>query len=143
MSNDDYRDGHAPIPLEDGPLDGPSRVMHQPTEISSVTKAPSQDDGKPRLVVEKSAKIHSFAGRAKVQQDKEYHRDLLDSGHGATRVRTFHAKLTDGALHFLDDQINEWLDEHNEIEVKFATTVMGSVEGKQRTEPHLIVSIWY
>ena len=42
----------------------------------------------------------------------------------------------------MDSKINEWLDQHPEIEIKQATTCVGEYEGKIR-EPALIVNIWY
>jgi len=71
-----------------------------------------------------------------------YQRPLNPTGRGATRIRTFHAKLTDGAVHHLDQQINLWLDSHSEVEIKFAQSTVGVFEGKH-TEPSLILTIFY
>ncbi len=62
-------------------------------------------------------------------------------GKGAVRVKTFHSKLRVDALDFLDEQINQWLEEHPEYEVKFATTTIGPLSGKT-TEPALFVNVW-
>lgn len=59
----------------------------------------------------------------------------------ATHVRTFHARLTPEALAFMDQQINEWLDQHPECEVKLVSTAVGDWSGKIH-EPHLICQIW-
>lgn len=61
---------------------------------------------------------------------------------GATRVRIFHARLSEGAVNHLDMQINEWLERHPEIEIKFANTTVGTWEGKH-AEPNLIVTVFY
>ena len=45
-------------------------------------------------------------------------------------------------MNYLDGLINDWLDEHPDIEVKFSNTTVGVVEGK-RAEPHLIITVWY
>ncbi len=82
------------------------------------------------------------AGMVSHDGDDKLHRQTHATGRGATRTRTFHAKLNDGAMAFLDGQINEWLDQHPDHEVKFATTTIGIVEGK-RQEPHLIINVWY
>jgi hypothetical protein len=63
------------------------------------------------------------------------------TGEGATHVRSFHSKLTDDALGYVDKQINAWLDENPDIEVKFATTTIGTFTGKVK-EPHLICQVW-
>ena len=42
----------------------------------------------------------------------------------------------------MDDKINEWLDAHPEIEVKFVTTAVGPYEGKIK-EPALVMNVWY
>ena len=63
------------------------------------------------------------------------------TGAGATHVKTFHSKLTDDALRYVDQQINEWLDENPEFEVKLTTTTIGTFTGKVK-EPHLICQVW-
>jgi hypothetical protein len=61
---------------------------------------------------------------------------------GAVRVRTFHGKLSQQGLEYLDNQVNEWLDAHPEVEVKSVTSTVGTFEGKMR-EPALILNLWY
>jgi hypothetical protein len=63
------------------------------------------------------------------------------TGAGAIHVRTFFAKLREDALEYMDEQINEWLDQHPEYEVKFVTTAVGELKGKL-TEPAMFVSVW-
>ena len=60
----------------------------------------------------------------------------------ATRCRTFHSKLTDGAINFLNHQINEWLDGNEDITVKFSNSTIGPFEGKH-VEMNLIVTLFY
>ncbi|UCG31570.1 MAG: hypothetical protein JSU68_07870 [Phycisphaerales bacterium] len=64
-------------------------------------------------------------------------------GANATRCRTFHAKLSEGALSYMDEQFNEWCDRNPEIEVKFATQTVGIFEGKHSAEQHLILTVFY
>jgi hypothetical protein len=61
---------------------------------------------------------------------------------GATRVHIFHARLSDGAVAHLDHQINDWLDQNPDVEVKFANTTVGTWEGKH-PEPNLIMALFY
>ena len=63
------------------------------------------------------------------------------TGTDAKHVRTFHSKLTDDALQYLDTQINEWLDEHPEYEVKIVSSTIGIFTGKTK-EPHIICQVW-
>jgi hypothetical protein len=64
------------------------------------------------------------------------------TGQGACRVKTFHAKYSDQGLEHIDDQINEWLDAHAEVEIKFVTTTVHVFEGKIR-EPAIVMNLWY
>ena len=64
------------------------------------------------------------------------------TGHGACRVRTFHGKLSDQGLEYLDEAINTFLDEHPEIEIKFVTSNVGMFDGKFK-DLALIVNVWY
>ena len=73
---------------------------------------------------------------------RQFRRPLNHSDDGATRVRIFHAKLSDGAIRNMEQLVNEWLDSDPEITIKFATTTVGTWEGKH-IEPNLIVTIYY
>lgn len=69
-------------------------------------------------------------------------RPMLKGSTNATRCRTFHCKLADGPIAHLNDQINSWADADDNIEIKFATTTIGVIEGKH-VDPHLIVTVFY
>lgn len=71
-----------------------------------------------------------------------FKRPLNTTGQAATRVRTFHARLTEGAMRHLDRQINAWVDSNPDVEIKFATTTVAPWEGKQ-AESHLILTVFY
>ena len=88
------------------------------------------------------SEIRVFEDQTGIQKNYEFKRPLNQTGQGATRVRTFHARLSDSAMKYLDEQVNTWIDENPDIEIKSTNSTVGMVEGK-RTEPHLIVSIWY
>lgn len=93
-----------------------------------------------------SSRIHSAStttlGTAHGWDDSKYTRPVEPKSPTATRCRSFHAKLTDAALTFMDDQINGWLDSNDHISVKFATSTIGTFEGKH-AEPNLIVTLFY
>lgn len=71
-----------------------------------------------------------------------YKRPLNRADDGATRVRIFHAKLSDGAIRNMEQLVNEWLDSDPEVSIKFATTTVGTWEGKH-IEPNLILTLYY
>jgi len=88
-------------------------------------------------------KIQAFESKIgnKRHEDK-WSRTPNVTGHGAIHVKTFHCKLSDDAIGFLDQQVNEWLDAHPQYEVKFVTSNVGEWTGKLGKECHLVVSVW-
>ena len=89
------------------------------------------------------SQIHAFSSAASAaQKQKEYRRPLLTNSRNATRCRTFHCKLTDASLDNINDMINDWVDEHDDIEIKYALSDIGVVEGKH-ADPHLIITVFY
>ncbi|MEM7681346.1 MAG: hypothetical protein AAF288_05260 [Planctomycetota bacterium] len=86
-----------------------------------------------------STRIHSFGRRDR--KPEQWKRKPVKNGRGATHVKTFVAKLRMEAVEHLDDQVNAWLDEHPEYEVKFAQTTVGELRGKT-LEPALFMTIW-
>ena len=92
--------------------------------------------------INEATQIRTFGSDSARERKEEYTRPLNTAGKGATRVRTFHTRLSNNAMAFLDEQVNEWVDENPDIEVKFSTSAVGMVEGK-KTEPHLIINVWY
>ncbi|VAX40122.1 hypothetical protein MNBD_PLANCTO03-1522 [hydrothermal vent metagenome] len=63
-------------------------------------------------------------------------------GTGAIHVRSFRAKLSDDALAYLDQTINEWLDAHPQYEVKMVNTAIGEWSTKLGKEAGIIVNVW-
>jgi len=78
------------------------------------------------------------AGRS---HQSEWKRKPNATGTGAIHVKTFVAKLRIDAIEYMDQQINQWLDENEEYEVKFVTTHIGDLRGKT-VEPALFVNVW-
>ncbi len=91
-----------------------------------------------------SSPIHGFSGGDILARDDEheYKRPLLHGSAAATRCRTFHCKLTHASFANLNEQINEWVDEHEDVEIKFALSNTGVVEGKH-ADPHLVITVFY
>jgi hypothetical protein len=98
-------------------------------------------DDEPRAALETVKKIKAF-GPTDTAKSHDWKRKANINGAGAVRMRSFHGRLSDEGLIFMDDKINEWLDAHPEVEVKFVTSTVGTYEGKIR-EPALILNLWY
>jgi hypothetical protein len=86
-------------------------------------------------------KIKAF-GEDGARKQHDWKRKTIANGQGACRMRSFHGKYSDQGLQYLDDAVNEWLDAHPEVEVKFVTSTVGVFEGKIR-EPALVLNLWY
>jgi hypothetical protein len=97
-------------------------------------------DGEDAEVLHK--KIKAFGNENTSARTKNWMRQPAATGNGAVRVRTFHAKLSDQGMEFLDDSINHFIDEHPEVHVKFVTTSIGMFDGKFK-DMALIVNVWY
>ncbi len=83
----------------------------------------------------------SFGATASATTHK-FKRHLHHNERGAIRCRIFHAKLNEGALKFMQDQINDWIDDNPDVDIKHMGTNVGVVEGKS-AEPHLVVTVFY
>jgi len=59
-----------------------------------------------------------------------------------TGVKTFFTKLHPGAINFLDEQIAKWLSENPEVVIKRTNIITGPIQAK-KTEPNIIISVWY
>ena len=75
------------------------------------------------------------------RHEDQWNRTPNVNGTGAIHVKSFHCKFADESLHFIDQQINEWLDAHPQYEVKFVTTAVGEWIGKTR-EQNMIIQVW-
>lgn len=105
------------------------------------------DDHEEEVTVDMSeSRIHALStgtlGMAGGWDDTRYSRALDPRSFGACRCRTFHSKLSEAAIEFMNNQINEWIDSNQNIVVKFATSTIGPFEGKH-TEPNLILTVFY
>ena len=153
---------HAPHPHAPPPLSGQSLPRHaaggtiNPAAAAvSLNKQPADDeeaislveDDEPEIgadglapapAVSKIRQLGDMGGHKK----HSFTRALKPGGAGVCRVRTFHAKLSDQGLEYLDDAINVWLDQHPEIDVKFVTSNIGLFDGKFK-DLALIMNVWY
>ncbi len=115
-------------------------VELEPAGAGGLADEPIAYDKKPTAI----RAIGGGPGGLPVGKLEEYvcRRPLLKGSPNATRCKTFHCKLADGALAYMCREINEWVDSDDNIEIKFATSTIGVVEGKH-VDPHLILTIFY
>lgn len=127
-------DDTSAIPFDDEPIDMGEQAAEEevadPIELETTEGAGGE-----------SPAIRQFGTRKKVAGESSWRRMANADGTGATHVKTFYSKLRADALDFMDHQINEWLDAHPELEVKFATTTIGELTGKTK-ELALFVNVW-
>jgi hypothetical protein len=115
-------------------LKGP---QHDNSSLSLVDDIPAAAPGG-----EAKSKIRALNGGevnfAKHDWKRKPHTELT----GAVRMKSFHGRLSDNGLEYLDNSVNEWLDAHPEVEVKFVTSTVGLYDGKIK-ELALILNVWY
>jgi hypothetical protein len=110
-----------PIPFNDG-----LSVSHAPLDLggggmsSSASEAPEET---PMPVIKDTGKKVSWPDRI-------------------TGVKTFYTKLHPGAIEFLDDQICRWLTDNPGVTIKQTNVVTGDIVSK-KTEPNIVITIWY
>lgn len=131
------RPGIAPVPTMRPPTDElePIELVEDEAE-QPASSAPSAVQPPPL-----SKKIKAM-GIETQRAHHDWKRQPVQTGAGACRVRSFHGKYSDQGLEYLDNAINEWLDSHPDIEVKFVTSTVMTFEGKIR-EPALVLNVWY
>ncbi len=123
------------IPIDLDPADANDGTDHDADELAPL----ELDEVSPASSVVGSNKIRTFDTR-KPHVD-HWKRTPNVTNAGAIHVKTFVTKLRLDAINHLDDQINEWLDNHPEYEVKFVSQSIGKLVGKS-TEDALFVSVW-
>ncbi len=104
-----------------------------------------EDDEKEASTDMTSSRIHALDDTARGtgrKDETQFKRSLRPDGIGASRCRVFHCRISEGAVDFMANQINGWLEENDDITLKFATTTIGMFEGKH-TEPNLITTVFY
>jgi hypothetical protein len=118
------RDLDEPIPFDDDTSG--AGVSHSPLNLGGgdTAKAPKTEmPAQPPTILKKPA-------------------EKIVSAERVTGVRTFFTKLHPGAIDFLDEQITKWLKDNPGISIKQTSTMAGEIQGK-KTEPNIIVTVWY
>ena len=104
----------------------------EPEELESIELSEEDTEGEAK-------KIETFDRHGHYQEN--WKRPPNKTEQGATHIRTFVAKLRLDAIEHLDEQVNEWLDEHPEYEVKLVTTSIGILTGKLK-EDAIFMTVW-
>ncbi len=93
--------------------------------------------------VETKPKIRTLASMGSTTEDESsWQRHAKMTGQGATHVKSFHCKLQGAALKHLDQQINAWLEGHENCEIKLVTPQVGEWSDNLGKACHLIVQVW-
>ena len=147
----------SPNPQQARPLTQPRSMQapHAPAPHAPMQPpALKPQDEAPIALVEDAEELVEEAAPATPHQSKivfgpdivhrkhDWKRKCQATGAGAIRVKTFHGKLSDQGMEFMDDSINVWLDANPDIEVKFVTSTVGMYEGKFK-DLALILNVWY
>jgi hypothetical protein len=66
----------------------------------------------------------------------------MSSADRISGVKIFFTKLHAGAMDFLSEQIAEWLAANPNVVIKRTNVAVGEVAAK-KTEPNLIITVWY
>lgn len=128
----------ADIPIDDAAkhFRNPDLPPDVPVEEDVLEKElPVANDG-PGL----KKKIKSFEGGTR--HEDSWTRTPNTTGSGAIHVQTFFTKLTQDAVAYMDQSINEWLDENPQYEVKFVNSNIGTMRGKVGPQDVLICQVW-
>ena len=124
-----YLDDGAPIPFgDDEPIqldDTDTAISHSPLDLNSTAKTKKQEI--------------TYTGTTASPTTSA---EKVISSERITGVKTFYTKLHAGAITFLDGQIINWLNENPGIQIKRTNTICGDIVAK-KTEPCLIISVWY
>jgi hypothetical protein len=119
------------IPIEGMDEPEPAAPAPEPQEPTAIEMAEADDNAPVR-------EIKSFAS---IRREDQWNRTPNTTGHGATHVKSFVAKLRMDAIENMDRQVNDWLDQHPQYEVKFVTSSVGVLSGKI-SEPALFLTVW-
>jgi hypothetical protein len=135
-SSQPQNDLDKPIPLGDdipkpsGPASGPVGVSRAPLNLGGGGKPPAAapTPAAPRVATPAPVVKRAPATAAPAER--------------ITGVKTFYTKLHPGAIEFLDEQVASWLKDNPNASIKQVTVTTGEVQAK-KTEPNIIVNIWY
>jgi len=121
-----------PIPFDDNDT-GQTNVSHSPLNLGGSGPAAAAKPAAAKPTVAKPTVARPVAAQP---AEKAVSADRI------TGVRTFFTKLHPGAMEFLDGQISNWLKANPGVVIKRTNTATGEVQAK-KTEPNIIITVWY
>ena len=127
-------DLNKPIPLDD--LDKPLPLDSGATSKAKISHAPLNLGGPPAAAPAAKIQIRQTVA------NKPVPKAVSSSSDRITGMKTFFTKLHGGAILFLEEQIGKWLAQNPAVVIKRTNITTGDVQGK-KTEPNLIITVWY
>jgi len=136
---DDFDISNIPLgnnPDESNPLDdkGNAGVSHAPLDLGGGGSSAPTPAAQPKPEIKMPAQPKIGAVRNSGQE--------IVSTERITGVKTFFTKLHAGAIQFLEEIIGRWLRENPGIVIKQTNVITGEIQGK-KTEPNIIITVWY
>jgi hypothetical protein len=131
---------------DEGPISLESEAEEAPEPSSAANKDEEEERWtlvEPSEVASDASSFTALGSAQKADYEEQFDRSPNKTGEGAVRCRVFHSKIQETGLEFMQDQINQWLDAHPEIEVKQVGHMVGEFSGKSSHEPNVIVMVWY
>lgn len=123
-----------PIPLGNGPAKDSPGVSRAPLNLGGGGGQPAPA---PKVAPKPKPKIVVPTSGARKEEAP-----VSSSGDRITGVKTFFTKLHPGALEFLDEQIGRWLEKNPQVHIRHTNVVCGDIQAK-KTEPNIIITVWY
>ncbi len=138
-----------PIPFDDSdPPAAATPVSRKPLSLGANGSARPQAASRPQASAPRPApravpRPASRPGAAQAAAvSKKVGQVVAKNTSRITGLKTFYTKLHPGALDFIDEQVAEWLKAHPSVNIKQTNVTVGEVQAK-KTEPNIIISIWY
>lgn len=132
------KDIDKPIPFDDG-LPQPGQGSPKANASPGVSRAPLNLGGASGAAAP-AKPVPKIVTSAPIAQKKST--EQRASSDRITGLKTFFTKLHPGAMEFMDDLVNSWLKDNPNVDVKRTDVTVGEVQAK-KTEPNIIVCIWY
>ncbi len=144
------QDIEKPIPFDDSGTDGMG-VSHSPLDLGGGAAATPKTNI-PQPVAPKTGIPQPAAAKPRpatpqpvakpISSVLKPQKQVFSTEERIEGVKTFFTKLHAGAIDFLDQQIARWLQENPKVIVKRTNVVVGEIQAK-KTEPNIIITIWY
>jgi len=133
-----------PTPPKEQPAGGPPGVSRARLSLGGAGAGPAPRPPAPAAASPATTPAPAAAPRVQAPPTA-VRRPIPGAPAGAGRItncKTFFTKLHPGAIEFLNEQISAWLKENPGIVIKHTNVTTGEVQAK-KTEPNLLITVWY